>query len=83
MFLAQLRRGVDVPLARAHEMHLGVISAPQVPGGPSVVNLNARAPDPPVINLNPPPVIDLNPPPPVINLNPPPVIDLNPPVINL
>ena len=83
MFLAQLRRGVDVPLARAHEMHLGVISAPQDPGGPSVINLNARAPDPPVINLNPPPVIDLNPPPPVINLNPPPVIDLNPPVIDL
>ena len=80
MFLAQLRRGADVPLARAHEMHLGVISAPQVSGGPSV---NARAPDPPVINLNPPPVIDLNPPPPVINLNLPPVIDLNPPVINL
>ena len=77
MFLAQLRRGADVPLARAHEMHLGVISVPQVPGGPSVVNLNARAPDPPVIDSN------LNPPPPVINLNPPPVIDLNPPVINL
>ncbi|KAH9991601.1 hypothetical protein BJV77DRAFT_1159484 [Russula vinacea] len=55
---------------------ISVISVPQVPGGPSVVNLNARAPDPPVINLNPPPVIDLNPPPPVINLNPPPVIDL-------
>jgi hypothetical protein len=77
MFLAQLRRGADVPLARAHEMHLGVISAPQDPSGPSVINLNARAPDPPVIDSN------LNPPPPVINLNPPPVIDLNPPVINL
>ena len=77
MFLAQLRRGADVPLARAHEMHLGIISAPQDPSGPSVINLNARAPDPPVIDSN------LNPPPPVINLNPPPVIDLNPPVINL
>ncbi|KAH9991598.1 hypothetical protein BJV77DRAFT_1068243 [Russula vinacea] len=54
-----------------------VISAPQDPSGPSVINLNARAPDPPVIDSN------LNPPPPVINLNPPPVIDLNPPVINL
>src|SRR5882757_1912040 len=59
-------RGADLPLARAHEMRLGVISpGPQGPGSPPVINLNPAAPSPSVINLNP-----AAPTQPVINLNP-------------
>ncbi|KAI0271030.1 hypothetical protein BGY98DRAFT_217939 [Russula aff. rugulosa BPL654] len=65
-FLTQVGRGADFPLARAHEMHLGVVYPEGINPAPSssVILLNSPSPTgvgriagpqgPPVINLNPP-----------------------------